>query len=717
MEIRSKAIETPCFGQIGLSFDLSLTGNGPWTVWYDLVYQKGKPQRKNVLLSKPTDHIQIKPPNPGIYTVTFAQVQDSRYPEPIKIEGVSATQLFHAPSSVSLESYDKHLCLGDHSDIKLRLAGSGPWSLSYDIISGSSRSSHSLENVKESSLHFSTPALHEPGMHYVELKSVRDANGCTTDLRLSGIQIEVYDSRPTALFHREGYTAADAAFSDRISMKMVSGQWTFLPVHLSGQAPFTLEVEFSEDEGASWRKLAPFSIDRPDGKLKTAKPGIYRLVSIKDRVCSGQIQAPNHCYLSTIPKPLASVRQVKDLPFHEQREKNFEDVAVCQSEKVSVGFHVDGKAPYVLEYQVDYDPCPSTVFKGSKCRTITESKTFSSSQQDPSLDLATDLAGEYVYSLKTVSDEHYSKVALSGDDLSFRLRVHPHPNIYIPPMVATQHLCLHSPLPSSEGVRLELEGAGPWRVDYDFSMDSAPLHAPGSAMSTTEKLLSSHTLVIPSSPYYFRPDGAGGNFSEVGRYRYRVRKVTDSNGCFRVLTEHEAADPILEIVVSPQPSLSVMGAETAANRVDERSISCAGEVVEIMVQGTPPFRMEYAFEANGTLQTKTLDLDDHANSIFRSIRDIKLFDHEHGAMPNAIAKKVGLRFMEEGVLTLKQICHGKSEQCCRTLEGVQQHFVYGIPSVMINAGRHGTDVIREGMHHHSAWNGIFWLIPPTSILR
>lgn len=707
VDIRSKAIETPCFGQIGLSFDLSLTGVGPWTVWYDLVYQKAKPQRKSVLLTKPTDHIQIKPTNPGVYTVTFVQVQDSRYPDPVPIQGVSATQLFHAPSSVTLESHDEQLCLGDSAQFAVRVAGSGPWTLTYQLASKSVRTQQVLDNIRDAHYKFMTPPLNESGLHYVELQSVRDANGCTTELKIPGAKVEVYQQRPSASFYSEEFKTADEK-DDAIALKMIGGQYTQIPVHFSGHPPFTVGVEFSEDTDGAWRPLAPFTSDSAKGHIRTAKPGTYRLTTIRDHVCTGSVSSPSRARLSTIPQPTVSISRVQGKSLSEFKQMPAEATAICQDEKASVGLTLSGKPPYAVRYRVDYDPCPTTIFKGSSCRVLSEARTFNLAQNAPLLELETAQAGAYVYTLQSVSDDHYSDLPLDDGERSFSLRIHSRPNIQARVASGPTHLCVNSALPKSRGVHLELDGAAPWTVHYDVTHDAGPVQG---TVSSTEQTIRRSSVEFQSASVDFVPEDIA--LTDVGRYRLRLRNITDGNGCHRTLTEEQASQPVLEVIVSAQPDLALLGVVSGGVlRPDERSLSCVGDTIELVVQGIPPFRMDYVYEVNGTVQEHSMNLDGAGvtggGGLFR---DIRLFDHQQrreagqASGNGVIAKKVRLRLIDEGVVRFRRICHGQSMDgsagdgahwCCKELTGVE-HFVYGLPSARINAGRHGTDVIREGM--------------------
>jgi hypothetical protein len=79
-----------------------------------------------------------------------------------------------------------------------------------------------------------------------------------------------------------------------------------------------------------------------------------------------------------------------------------------------------------------------------------------------------------------------------------------------------------------------------------------------------------------------------------------------------------------------------------------------------------------------------------------------------GVSAESHSRSVVLKFTAVGILSLRRVCHAGGRnadpdhgECCRELDqgssGPAQYWVHDFPAVTVNAGRHGVDVIREGM--------------------
>lgn len=666
-----------------MSFDLHLTGIAPWIVRYELSYEGKHPELKTAQLTRSSDRIEIKPPNPGVYTVRFLDVKDSSYPETIAIQADTFTKQFHPPSSASLSNdYRNQICIGESTSLKLSLSGTGPWILQYAIL-GPGLKSKQVLNATSNQYQVVTPEFQAAGKYSIEFRSIQDANGCKSELNIPPAQIEVVEQRPTVAFsgsHDHG----------SVSYRLASGSILDAPLVLDGLEPFNVELQFSENEDSQiWEQMAPITVNRRNNAIRLTKPGRYRLLSVKDRVCAGSAIEPKLATVKIIPKPTALIDGIRKISTAKEHPTFLKEVRVCPGEKAILSCHATGQGPFRLIYRVEYDPCPDSGFlKGTNCQKKHEDFNLNMAQQEAIIELQTPSPGLYTYSLISISDLHYQDVSLvtsQETNISATIRVHPLPGIKLKPQ--RRNVCVRSGLNPSLGLSMDVEGASPWILSYTVVCDrlgSVPAVAVGH--QTEQK-----DVTIRQSPFLFVPEV---NFTEVGVYRFYLHSIQDANGCKRSLSEAGDTESSLEVAVASEPSLSF--------EYSHSDYACVGEVINVKLQGVPPFTLDYSYEVKGVVLAKTVTVNDDekgffGGSWFGSSRD----DGTSLQASQSITKKIGLKFAEEGRLRLHKLCHGTQDAgsdgrwCCKEYDGLEQN-VYGLPSAKINEGHHAMELIREG---------------------
>jgi nucleoporin POM152 len=176
-------------------------------------------------------------------------------------------------------------------------------------------------------------------------------------------------------------------------------------------------------------------------------------------------------------------------------------------------------------------------------------------------------------------------------------------------------------------------------------------------------------MTVSATPYSFLPDT---HFDSIGQYSYVLTSLVDANGCTQPIMNE-----FVDVDVAPEPSCSFVVSQAHA---------CVGDVIELSLQGTPPWKVEYTFTGtNGTIATKTLDV----------VAEKGLFTQHDGV----VSRRVHMKFGHAGVLSVNRICHGGKKSgkgwCCKDLSDMRMT-VYGLPSAVINQGSNGMDIIREG---------------------
>lgn len=321
-----------------------MTGTGPWTVKYSIAHDHQAPSFQVVSLRKSSDHVEIKPPNPGMYTIQFHEFRDSSYPRWIKIHNDPIQQSFHAPSSVKIKSVPRRLCLGTNITASLEVSGSGPWHLTYDIVHEAERTEHHLDIPKSNhaEFQFAVPAFESRGAYFLDFKRIRDANGCEALVQEPMAQIDVYDHIPTASFQHEGLAHVHLSPSHVDGERIIDvdvryGESISVPLHLTGDvAPWNVAMQYSLD-GNQWTDDQTMHIVYRGGVgLKMNQPGYYRIVSVSDAVCSGSKGDVGICHVRAIERP--TVRVV---------EQNLG--LVCEKRAAMVQLAMTGKAPFTIK--------------------------------------------------------------------------------------------------------------------------------------------------------------------------------------------------------------------------------------------------------------------------------------------------------------------------------------------------------------------------------
>jgi nucleoporin POM152 len=629
-----------------------------------------------VIARKPTEIVEIKPPNPGKYEVQFTEFTDSHYPRPVPIKSVRAVQSFHAPSFAALERYTKKLCVGDQVDLEVKLTGSGPWSLAYEVISGAARTSLLIPSISVSPFSFSSPPLNHSGVYYVELKSVLDSNGCETPITSPPAQVEVLDKRPTASFVSPSSPSnLSGANHGSVRYSFIEGKNVGLELFLGGIAPFRVEFEHSID-GNHWKSLGQQKFLMADRSLDVRRPGYYRISQVQDSFCVGSPTEPSLAELIPVEKPSVQLLTGADV-----RD-------VCIGRPAGFKVNITGQPPFILRYQ-DTIECETT---GVKCQVDSTERQIRLAQSESEIPFETNVPGLRTVTLLSISDENYNKVELDG--LAVGLIVHAEPTARFKGGNEQIHICTKGSLPNDGNLdELILTGQSPWILRIASSFESGAYR----------KELTEYNLTIPKTPFMFHPHQ---DFSNVGRYSFALKNVQDANGCSLRLQggAENVPEHTAKVEVYPEPTLMF---------IDSRPYSCVGDIMEYHLSGIPPWRIQYRFiDAQGQMHDKNLEVDakdgagsDGASSLLSFISRSTFTSggkkHSSAASDSEQSRRLILRFAQPGSFEFRSICHGPTDGegwCCKNLTGDDSiggpHFIHTLPSASINQGKHSMDVIR-----------------------
>ena len=711
INIETHYVEQQCFGNIGFSFDLRLTGTGPWYVWYDLESQSGRATTKKrvpVVIANPSESIQFKPPLPGLYTVTFVEFKDSKYPETIPIDNVTVQQQFHAPSSVKLESITNRICINQAIDIQARLSGSGPWNINYEIITPSNkRMQFTAENIDKELFTLHTPEFTESGRHYVEFKKIVDKNGCETALSVPASIVDVMEMNFVASFRPlSDENVAGSADDSSLHYSMVEGRALKVPIHLAGSnAPWNVEIQYSSfSTQDKWQTLTPLQFRRPESASFTiARPGAYKISSVKDEVCPGTVSSPNKVVVTLLPKPTAAIELVQGESLTKYGSASLNEYGVCRSAIASMKVKVDGKSPFTFKYRISKRACTDCQF------LLISNEEIKLAQHEAVIDLSTEDSGDYMYEAVSITDALYENVQLDARANAFVHRVFADPQVALTDD-SMRNVCVGHKLPTDRLPEIIVpddsaldESRFPLKVTYDMILESGDEKKQFSK-STTIELKSKSSRFNPETP-----------FDTVGTYSFNLRSVEDARGCKTTYSPQIFLDKRRQfrIHVSTEPTFSVMSTHTHG---------CIGDKIGFSIFGLPPWTLRYSWtsaplsdseEPVTTTHEMKIEDDEQSGWIVSKLMyltsvtkeavadDLELAKQQREAQKSGLALKnrnFYLRFSKPGLLQVHEVCHGQmdSDSCCVTTQN-WQFSVHALPSAHVSGSTGSKDAtIRQG---------------------
>jgi nucleoporin POM152 len=182
VDIISHPINDSCVGAIGVTVDATFTGEGPWTVCYD-VYRDNVRQGGEVCPSstKPRLNLELKPDQSGNFEYRFKSVSDKNYGN-VKVDVPPVFQNIHPQPSAKFRNIrSMKTCRGSSEQLDVELSGTGPWDIEYRIIRGTEIHLTTLKNISQKSTKLTLPPFEREGMYSVVsgLKQTRSSGMCT----------------------------------------------------------------------------------------------------------------------------------------------------------------------------------------------------------------------------------------------------------------------------------------------------------------------------------------------------------------------------------------------------------------------------------------------------------------------------------------------------------------------------------------------------------
>ncbi|CCH46065.1 Titin [Wickerhamomyces ciferrii] len=562
LQVNSKPITDSCVGQVGLVFDLSFVGTPPFTLQQS-VHRIENGQRKFLetkkLISQGTRYrFSYEPSTEGNYEISFDNLLDSLYLEPIHLSPSSdytyKTSMRVKPSA-EIHNYHKSgaLCLGSQGKVAIQLKGEAPFQLDYDIIETltNKRIPYSIKDIKSNRYEIKTPAFNVGGEYIVSLTSVEDNSGCLVNLNGADANIAVRREIPSI-----GFGQLDSS----TKIKIKEGEKVELPIRLLGEGSFDVTYDYHNSNGEyisthhkSFRNAHKSSID-------VTKAGIYKLKSVKDSLCSGNVDKTDTYEVTYHPKPSLAVNEQS-----KQTKVNnnvFTKARVCQFYEDSIDLSLYGAPPFVVDYTA-IDP-----------NGYRSSKSISVATRFASIRLPNDKGGEFKYIINGIYDAIYSKSDLAKiryniDPITVSQSVISSPSGEFKDKRKSYRTCTTNLLDHSllEPIKLNLNGNAPYTITFEIYHESS---------SKSDFL----TLKDIKTPMDLKDLYRG---LKLGNHIVNIVKIIDADGCIQ---EDFAESNYISISITDTPKIS---------QLDSSVNYCVGDHIGYQLIGTPPFTVVYSF--------------------------------------------------------------------------------------------------------------------------
>ncbi|KAJ3290280.1 hypothetical protein HK104_006880 [Borealophlyctis nickersoniae] len=567
INVTSVVIEEACVGAIGAIFNISMTGEPPFEVEYEMLHvDRGKAVREHRNLERGRDVLRFEPKEPGKYKYTFLKIGDANYPS-VPVDNLSFTQTIHPQSNARFSGPRKQTrCVNASVDLDVVLEGSGPWRLTYEIMGEGKKRRFSV-NIDKPVFSIKTPPFEIAGTYIVDLIEITDANGCSRILQSPEVHIDIVSTRPSVHF----ICPKPVLFLD--------GSVARIPLSVSGSGNF--EVQYKK-RGTD--KIHTIRETRKIGGIEVSEPGTYEIVSVRDTHCPGNILPPQECTAVTIPKPSLEIPPTE---YHEKTDGVHWRDDVCLGVPQTMEVHLSGQPPFKIKYKHGYAKDERHRVKVVDKNVVMSDYEDQSSQKFAKIKLVTDKPGLHAYFFKSITDDNYRKpIPVSKDhDVVVQQRVHAPPTAAFIDDPERIIKCIHNA--SDTEIRIKLTGRPPFTLQMFSKHESNPRERIERVV--TEKDLSEGGI------YIYRPTNA----ASTGRHTYFLESIRDATGCDMFLDGYSNPTPATKVSVrvADVARISALGPDSV----------CVGDVLTYSLQGTPPFTVRYTWNGKEMSEVQVAD--------------------------------------------------------------------------------------------------------------
>jgi len=326
LQIEWSTLKDHCSGTVGVTADLTFTGEPPFHLSYrTLSKATNQHESKRIKVDRTRHQMDFRPEVAGTYSYEFLALDDVNY-RWIQLDGemYSHEATVHPlPGVKFLGTGIRKTCIGSSLDVPIRMIGSGPWNLTYDIVEGTGKRRTLSVDIDQSEATLHLPGFQKGGKGTVSLRSVTDGSGCKVQLGEEDLVVDVRREKPSAKFYGQTVQGRD-------------GDLIKLPLRLTGDGPW--RIRYAREDADGNRSEHEAFISDPNGSIETRSEGTYELLSVVDSSCPGVIK-PNGSKFNVVwvARPKVEIVGSENAPSHEILKKA--DICAGQDAYLDLTLH------------------------------------------------------------------------------------------------------------------------------------------------------------------------------------------------------------------------------------------------------------------------------------------------------------------------------------------------------------------------------------------
>lgn len=553
-------LKSLCKGDMGLSFQLELTGEGPWKLQakQSKKLQKGAFESQTFFINVPTPRHRYvwQPQSPGFYELSFTLLSDANYNN-ISLKKFSYNQeIVPPPGAEFIGGRELFDCVGNSPLINVNLQGIGPWKIDYSLAFPDSRVQNFKTESELTEFFIKFDQFKLPGRYLVSLLSVSDSTGCVSNLVAQSATISVFPNVPTL-----GFKGKDSIFRIR------EGTDDTVPLVISAnKPPITLTLLHFPLLDSSTSQQLTFKLDSQVRGLQLKHPGRYEISRVRDEFCVGNSVDSRSIVVEILPQPTAEF-DPENIPW---------SCRGTPSNRNEISVKVKGTGTVSVGFTVKYSMEESELKHAQKDRKVKTGKAPLIILTEEKIVLS---PGFYQYDLVSISDSVFPERTLKL--ASVVQQVFPDPAPRISSVLHNNLFCYDPTIKSFGPFLFDFTGSGiskitPVQFKYEVLHD-------GKVREVVEA--SSNQATIPME---FHVDA----LNRPGSYHVNVTQVKNSYGCVWTAPSQALSSAVkdlsaLPIVIVERPSLTL---------TPERESLCVGDIAHFELFGTGAWTVSYTLK-------------------------------------------------------------------------------------------------------------------------
>lgn len=420
----------------------------------------------------------------------------------------------------------------------------------------------------------------------------------------------------------------------RNPLKVARGWHARLPVHLGltgavNNTSYQVTWEFSpldsltsSGDHGSMASIGNYRAKNSRDKPLITEAGLYTLKSVSSGSCEGDVDEPSSCLVLNPLEPQMSIR-AEEIP----------DQCAGNSVGLRVDLDLVGTPPFTVRYDVVTD-------------AGTENKALRVSGLRSQIELIPSTAGRHKYIFKSIDDEVYVNLPLTGNDKVLEQVVKPAASAKISNANRAISACLDSVIE----VDVALSGDAPFNLEWEIVHDG--------------KRTTNRVDDIKENYYKIKTSA----FSKGGDYILALSSVQDSRGCRTFLQDQ------IKVTVRRQRPRAGFGLVEQKRHI--MSVENAPQRLPLRLQGEAPWSVTYRnLNGSGELVTKTaktandnLMVRERGVYEITSVRDrqcsgtvdasASIFRIDWFPRPNISLAETNSLVSDEGVFVKQDVCEG-----------------------------------------------------------